>query len=93
MHFNSSATRPRRTLRLLSCHGAVGWLYPSGLMTKRATTFDIPRRMVKAGIITLTQMIGAQKDRRQASCLLPANGMERQWNAIVLQHDRGSHVG
>ena len=46
--------------------------------------------MVKAGIITLAQMIEARKDYRRVSSLLPAHGVEHQLNAIVLQHDRGS---
>src|SRR6516164_3465130 len=74
---------------LAACHRAVGWLSPSGLTPKRATTFDIPRRRVKAGITALAQIIDAQKGYRRAPCL-PAHGVERQLTAIVRQHDRGS---
>ena len=34
MHLNSSPTRPRRSLRLLSCHRSVEWLALLGLTTK-----------------------------------------------------------
>jgi hypothetical protein len=90
MHLRFSATRPRRSSRLLSCHRSVGCPSLNGLTTKHARKFDIPRRGIKSAIIVLARLIWAQTDRGRSSCLSVSRPSKRQSNAIGLHRNRGS---
>jgi hypothetical protein len=90
MFLHSSATRPRRTLRLLSCHRSVGWPPLPGLTAKRARKFDIPLRTAKLLITASAPMISARTDCRLEPWLLLASRLQDQSNAFLLEPDRGS---
>jgi hypothetical protein len=53
MHF--SAARPSRSLRLLSCHRAVGYAAAPGLTVESATTPEIPRKSARLPITASTR--------------------------------------
>src|SRR5262249_21614431 len=77
----SSTARPRRSLRLLSCHRAVGCPPPPGLTVKRATVSEIPRSGTERPITASVPMISAQTQCRLALCLQ----LEDLTNAARLQ--------
>jgi hypothetical protein len=86
----SSADRPRRTSRLLSCPRSVGGSPASGLTLKRTRMCATPRRTVKRPIMASARMISAQRDYQLVSCLLPASHLRDRAAALLLQADRGS---
>ena len=90
MHLNSSPTRPRRSLRLLSCHRSVEWLALLGLTTKLTTVCDIPRTRIKSAVIGLARLIWAQTGCGWVSCLSVSRLSKRQSSAIELHRDRRS---
>jgi hypothetical protein len=72
MCLHSSAARPSRSLRLLSCLRAVEYPAPPDLAVESATTSEIPRRSAKRLIRASAPTISAQTDCRLLPCLLPA---------------------
>src|SRR5205823_10387890 len=90
MFLHSSTTRPSRSLRLLSCHRAVGYPAPLGLSVKCATTSEIPRRRARLSITAFTRTISAQTDGRLVPCLFSALQLQDLANAVPLRLDRRS---
>src|SRR5262245_15829395 len=90
MCLNSSAARPIRSLRLLSCHRAVGYPAPPRLTVENATTSEIPRRRADILITASAPTISAQTDCQLVPCLRPALQLQDEKSAVPLQLDRRS---